>query len=536
MLNRDFFIKTLFSLIVLTLPLQKFFNISFIPFGNGISVYFSIIVLLIYIFTHQSIEYTFEKLAFKYFIIYLFLLGISFVIGMLSFDRIDLLYYSYIDKLQKLPRCILNSDMFTKNFAQIVAVCKALIKDGLILGVLTFGTSFWIVLFFKNRWKDAFIILRKCSFIIFIICIVYSFVEFFYLKGYALPTYMLMQINPFLYHIDFTSSITWPPLLWGDRMRSIFLEPSYCAIFLSSILPIFLTYFNNINIQKLKYTYYTIFTLIIFVIFATNSKTAMILMLFLCGFIIFMGISWRKKFLKTTCLLISCVLISCIGYFLLLRSSYIIPSENPSVQDNIVKDIYKKMNIQDNNIPRQQYQIINILDSYLEKNVENLNNVNYGSNSSRYGVAFAELGIFMDHPVWGTGSAELLQPYIYEYLPAFSNNSEVRRWTKFNWKHGVMSHKMPVLNDFTNKLAKFGLVGFSVFYFPLLYFLFKIFKNWKKMSFIDKQYICALLAGLCCIFIGCMAGPLNLFFTYWVFLGVLGAIALTDYDKNKNVE
>lgn len=392
-----------------------------------------------------------------------------------------------------------------------------------------------------------------------------------------------MKINPILYHIDFTSSVTWPPLLWGDRMRSIFLEPSYCAIFLSSVLPIFLICFNNENLAKRKYVYYALFTLIMFIIFATNSKTAMVLIFFLCLYVLLLGLIYRK-FFKRSLLLLMCVVVACVGYFGLLRTAYIIPAENPAVQWNIVKDVTKKMNIQTNNIPKQQYSVeksenqsteVNkkqpvannkkqftntnkkqavtldkkqsvqngkmqsaddAFDSYVDKNINNLTNVNYGSNSSRYGVTFAELGVFLDNPVFGTGSAELLQPYIYEHFPDFSDNAEVRRWTKFNWEHGVMSHQMPVLNDFSNKLAKFGLVGFIVFYFPLLYFLFRIFKNWKKMSFIDKQYICSLLAGICCIFIGCMAGPLNLFFTYWVFLGLLGAIAFTDYDKDKNVE
>lgn len=560
--------RVLFAAVVLTIPLQKFFNISFIPYGNSPFIYFSLLAFLVCIFNSRVSESYFQKLAFKYFVVYIFVLLLSLIIGLLTFDYPEL-YVTVIGRnVQRFLEYIssFGINISADDFSKIVIVYKAIIKDGIILGIFTFGASFWILKFFRNQWHDAFKIFSKCCLAIFVICMIYSLVEFFYLKGYAWATYMLMDINPLLYNIDFTSSVTWPPLLWGNRMRSIFLEPSYCAIFLTSVIPLFVIYFLNLDTQKNKTIFYIIFTLIIFIIFATNSKTAMVLILFLCSYILFTGFLWRKTLLKRSFILLTCVLIACVGYFGLLRAAYIIPAENPSVQWNIVKDIHKKMNIQYNGFPSQQYKkdieisnkevdkdngqsgrqykeinipgekakekIItnNMVYSYVNKNLSNLTNVNYGSNSSRYGVTFAELGVFLDNPIFGTGSSELLQPYIYEHLPDFSDNEEVRRWSKFNHEHGVMTNHMALLNDFSNKLAKNGIVGFITFYFPFVYFLFRIFKRREKLSLVDKQYIVALLAAFGCIFVGCMAGPLNLFFTYWVLLGILGAAAFSDYD------
>jgi|GEM_PF-5689521 hypothetical protein len=549
MITSDKLLRFLFAAVVLTIPLQKFFNISFIPFGNGPFVYFSLLALLISIFCLRDSENAFQKFALKYFALYILVLTISLLIGFLTFDYPKLYITAIGLNVQRFIEYIYSFgiNISIDNFSKIVVAYKAIIKDGIILGIFTFGTSFWIVKFFRNQWHDAFKIFSKCCIVIFSVCVVYSFVEFFYLKGYAWATYMLMDINPLLYNIDFTASVTWPPLLWGNRMRSIFLEPSYCAIFLTSVIPMFLMYFLNLEKIKNKIIFYVIFTLLMFIIFATNSKTAMVLILFLCTYILFIGFLWRKTLLKRSFILIACVLIGCTGYFSLLRAAYIIPAENPVVQWNIIKDIEKKMNIQYNEFPSQQYKEINIteekakekiitnnnvVDSYVNKNLSNLTDVNYGSNSSRYGVTFAELGVFLNNPILGTGSSELLQPYIYEHLPDFSDNEEVRRWTKFNWEHGIMTFQMPLLNDFSNKLAKNGIVGFITFYFPFIYFLLRIFRKREKLSLVDKQYIIALLAAFGCIFIGCMAGPLNLFFTYWVLLGILGAAAFSDYEKN----
>ena len=154
---------------VLTIPLQKFFNISFIPFGNGPFVYFSLLALLISIFCLRDSENAFQKFALKYFALYILVLTISLLIGFLTFDYPKLYITAIGLNVQRFIEYIYSFgiNISIDNFSKIVVAYKAIIKDGIILGIFTFGTSFWIVKFFRNQWHDAFKIFSKCCIVIF---------------------------------------------------------------------------------------------------------------------------------------------------------------------------------------------------------------------------------------------------------------------------------------------------------------------------------------------------------------------------------
>ena len=546
--------RIIFALVILALPISVAAGIpllkSILPIGGTqISVYIVILGIIFSMYKKQSIKRI--DLLIKYMMVFFLCYSVSFFYGISQFDYPELITSNIGINAKHLLEVLNNNipiSISETTFSIILLAYKGIFKSAIILPLMIIGTVYWIVSNFKSKWTDTIDIFVKCLCIIYLLSIGYSCIEVFYLKGYAWATNSLLLIDPYLYHISFDNSVTWPPILWGDRMRSIFAEPSFMGIFFASTLPLFFTALFTNNHKNYTALIYLLIYGVFFMMFGADSKTAMVLIICLMIYVLGIGIVYRKSILKQAIIIEGCILIAAASYFLLVKTPIIIPAENPAVQWNIVKDIHKQMNIQDNSIPSKQYKAEQLeqskfalknetnLDKYIEKNVENVANVNYGSNSSRYGITFAEFGAFLRKPVFGAGSAELLQPYIYEHLPAFSANEEVGRWRAFNWEHGVMSNQLPVLNFLTNQLAKNGIICFIVFWLPLAYFTFIIVKHRNYFSYQEKQYILALFMSVFCLLVSCMSVTLNLFFTYWIILGILGTVAFSIKDKNNNAE
>lgn len=185
MKNKEVIFIFLFTAMVLALPFQKILNINFIPFGNHICVYFSIVAFILVLLFSNKNDKSLRNFAFKYFIIYILILSISFLFGFFTFDYQDLYVTAIGRNIEKVAvYCSkIGINIFADDFAVIIFAYKAIIREGIILGLITFGTTFWITWLFKNKWYDSFDIFRKCCVIIFSVCIAYSIIEFFLSKG-----------------------------------------------------------------------------------------------------------------------------------------------------------------------------------------------------------------------------------------------------------------------------------------------------------------------------------------------------------------
>lgn len=493
-----------------------------------------------------------NKALMKRFLLYMCVLSISYIISFLygyyTFDFPELLVTN-VGKNAEAFLTIISGygiDITRADYACVLLFFKAILKETIINNIILFGIAFYIACEFRNRWKVLIKLFNTAVMIIFVVSILYSIIEIGYIKGYRWPTEFIAAINPYLYHINTEGSVTWPPLLWGDRFRSIFPECSYCAIFISSVLPIYLLTLENDNEHSSTKNImnYVLMFCVFFLLFATDSKTAMVLIGCLIVYIVGITMVNRSTFLYKGITILSCIVFSGLGYFVLIKTPYIIPAENPSVQSDVINSLggVKKWNIGYNSIPQKQYKQqkhvenqTKDMEKYLEKNIYNVANVNYGSNSSRYGITFTELRVWTDYPIWGAGSGALMQPYMYSRFPKFSDNEEIRRWKKFNTENGVMTHHLPVLNHLSNQLARNGLVCFVLFYLPLLYLVYIVtYKKWARYSIKERNVVYALLMSLFCIFVSCMSASLNLLLTYWIVLGILGAVALSD-DYNGEI-
>lgn len=467
---------------------------------------------------------------------------ISFYNGINNFEFPELITTALNDESKNFVQFLnrYGADITERTLSIFILMYKAIFKNCIIEYFITFMVSFAISFLFYRRWMIAILICKKAFRFLSIIFSLYIILEIGYLKGYELPTKILMGLNPYLYSISHSGTSAWPPLLWGDRMRSIFAEPSYCAIFLSSFAPLLII--ENSNDKKANITDALILYVLMFLIFGTDSKTALVLIGALIVYFLFMGIYFKEQLIKKSIVYIAISFSAFISYFSIVKIPAIVPAENPSIQYSIIKDISKEMNILINTLPAKQYTSKNNTNNnnslaksethmYFDKNIKNITNVNYGSNTSRYGIALSEFRIFKSRPIFGAGSIELMQPYIFKFMPDFANNLEIKLWTDFSWKKGVLSIRLPILNFYTNQLASKGILFFIVYYLPLIFFCYICVFYSNYLSIKEKISVSSIIMGMLCILISGMSATLNLFFTFWIYLGIIGSIAISILKK-----
>lgn len=510
-------------------------------YGGNLSWYFASIGILIFIYSVHTKNMFMPKLFTKFYISTIIIILLSFIVGILTFDFYQLFATSLgknalflFDKMIKMGIPITLNE-----YGIILCFFKAVVKDGIFSYLYTFGAAAWIACLFINNWEKGIKTIRYCFVVTIVICLLYSLVEVFYLKGYSFATYFLIDINPYLYHISNEETVAWPPLLWGDRMRSIFPEPSYLGIYLAPTIPILSTCLLERQSKIFKTLIYFCMISAFFLLFGTNSKTSMVLIGLVMFFPLIFAILYRNEWINISISIFISMLVGSIVYFSFVQTNFVLKAQNPIIQWKIVEK-YKNSNIQYNSIPSKQFIIKDkdkdkvhseFIEKYIDKNITNVTNVHNGSGSSRYGVIYAELGVFYEKPILGAGSSELMQPYIYNHIPDFANNEEVRRWSRFNWQNGVMSHKMAVLDVYASILAKNGLAGIFVYFLPLYYFLYCIYKRFRYFEQKEKYYIICLCISIGCMLISGFSNTLTLLYSYWVFLGLLGAVALTVKNK-----
>lgn len=246
--------------------------------GSKLSIYPILVGLCLYLYKiikkHKC--YT-PKPFLKFFGIFLIWQIISVVHGLFIFPDWQDITVNQFNKLSFLINLLAQRGIVIKPvlIGEIWWITKLIVIHVLEYCV-TYGSVLWIIsLFFQNREK-AF--KSFCNGILggAIICSLYSVIEFFYLFGSYDAMVALTHINPFLYDVA-TAHGWWPPLLGGNRVRSMFAEPAYMALFLTVSIPV--TYMQINTSKYRKWTWIILFVIQIFMMWGTNSKTAMGIML-----------------------------------------------------------------------------------------------------------------------------------------------------------------------------------------------------------------------------------------------------------------
>ena len=137
---------------------------------------------------------------------------------------------------------------------------------------VTYGVILWVIsLFYRNK-KIAFRSFRYGILTSAVFCAIYSIVEFLYLFGSYDAMTILAHINPFIYDVG-SDHGWWPPLLGGNRVRSMFAEPAFMALYLTVAIPF--VFAQIYTVKTKKWFWKLLFIMLFFMMWGTNSKTAM---------------------------------------------------------------------------------------------------------------------------------------------------------------------------------------------------------------------------------------------------------------------
>lgn len=504
----------IFYLLCLTMPflfVPKFLHLSFIggPINTMLMVY---VILVAYVYSFYC--YKKDKDIFgnkgsviKFIILYMCVLIISLIHGLIIYPYYDLIFGGPVNQIERLSKLINFLDGYNiavdKNISLSVWMIVSFFKGIIFEIIYTFGFSYILYCWYKDEPQVAIKIIKKSIYIISIIIVLFGFIELFFLLGYEWAKNFLIKFTPYLHEIKMNFE-WWPPLLLPGRMRNIFPEPSQFGMYTAFAMPFLWAEILNGNKKLLNLTLVCIISLFIFL---TQAKTAVLLFLgelfLLTIYVLYKRILWKKYIqIFATVIIASILSLWCIDNY-------------------------------GNNSPDA------LIESYIDQNVIGVVNPNSGSNGARFAIMKSDIRIWQDHILLGVGNG-LKSAYTEEYLNDNERkNAEIKLWGNLQSKYGVLKSGYPSINEFSKRLAENGILGFVCYIFPLLFLIYKFYKNRKNYNLDFKEnnnVICMLIALIGCFVTG-MSGMLTTIQSYWLLLGIAYAyLLMSKSHKCESVE
>ncbi len=274
---------------------------------------------------------------------------------------------------------------------------------------------------------------RKTFLFSLIFASIYGFLELAIYKfgfNFLYPIIKLFNYFPFLEE---------KPLSSG-RISSISYEPPFLAVYLISIAG---WMFSYILTEKKNYKYIPTILILILTYFS-GSRTALIVIFIQLFLFLSFVLSHKQKIIAT---------LAFVSFTLILSLFFVTTS-----QSKVLNDISKKIESLD-------------FKGNLRKNM---------SNQSRFGIQYASLMVFEEHPLIGVGFGQQAFHTRYHYpLWAKNNNWE---FTNLYLNSKVLSFP-PGYNLYTRLLAETGIIGILVF-LSLIFITIK-----QALSFIKERDI-----------------------------------------------
>ena len=525
-------INILFFLISVCLifnNIPKVVQMNFI--GGGILgnklVFYPLIVGYIYTaycqYKYKNVLVNFDKFL-KFIQVYLIVSFISLVVCLHNYPYYDLVINASVTQIEKLPKLMTILDTIGININEKALIAFWMIArtlKGLLLEVIyTFGGSYMIYCWYYENWKTGFKILIKSVLLSLIVILVYSCIEVLYLAGNENAKNILSVITPFIHIVNINHG-WWPPLLWKNQIRSVFVEPSFFSIWAAFALP-FIWYKFFIE-KRIMIKYFTALGLVLFntLIFLTNALTGVALF---CGefacLIIYLFLNKKKFVLKNVFSISLCVLCSFLvsNYFInnFISNKNVVATSNSITVKNITSKYAENKPV--SNAIIKNIEDENTIQKYLEKNLTSIFSLKARSNEARYSTIYANVMIGLDNPILGVGKG-LVPAYMPDYFPDFAaNNREVQNWIKYQNEKGILKMPIPSFCAYSLVFAESGIVGLLCYLFPAFFLIYNILKILYQNK--GKLEFAILLIALLGILASGFSNTLNITYCYWVLLGL----------------
>lgn len=275
-----------------------------------------------------------------------------------------------------------------------------------------------------------------------------------------------------------------------DRISSISFEPPSLAIYLITIAGWMFSYIIT-NKTVLRYIPTCC---VLLLTFFSGSRTGLIV-IFVQFILFFICVTPKEK--------ISKYLMNSIAIL-----SFLVVSVFIFKGDKIIKSVETKIESLD-------------FKSNLVKNV---------SNKSRFGMQYAALQVFLDHPITGVGFGQQTY-YSRFYYPGWAtkDNYEFKYW----YRNPNIKSFPPGYNIYTRLLAETGLIGISILLFLIYFSISKIWFLMKNST--DENYILSLISliSLIGLFINWLQNDSFRIYGVWLTLAILIRL-LQDKHNVKN--
>lgn len=488
---------------------------------------FICLVYSVWLKRHSLLQYHLYWKELLYITLLGFSIAVSLVHGLINFPYYDLVpgtnYMNH--KLEAIIQLIFNESV-SEYTLSVIHFCFRVLKNSLTQLIFTFGFSYLIFYWYKNRSKTILKIVSKGSLISASLVVIFGVIELFYFGKQQWALSLLTYIRPIVHAIEINNT-WWPPLFWPElQFRSLFPEPSFLGIYTVITIPFIWSIIFTSKNKKLVGLSFIILLLLEMITLLANSRTATVFLIIDYILLVFaLCIQFRnKKFIINT------VLVTLIG-LLAFVGNIVYTSNVFYVQDASTKSI-NTTSTTSKNISTQQ--VANEITSYGENNIKSLSKKGGRSNNQRYGVMKADLDIFKENPLLGIGQG-LRTPYVLNHLDEDTlNGTEVKMWIENIKNKGLINISIPMLGEYTSRLSETGIMSFVLFMAPILLLLFRLLKYIIQNSkdtfviFFTIAYIECLLTGI--------GTTLNELYYFWILLGFGYALVYVKNACNNKVE
>lgn len=488
---------------------------------------FICLVYSVWLKRHSLLQYHLYWKELLYITLLGFSIAVSLVHGLINFPYYDLVpgtnYMNH--KLEAIIQLIFNESV-SEYTLSVIHFCFRALKNSLTQLIFTFGFSYLIFYWYKNRSETILKIVSKGSLISASLVVIFGVIELFYFGKQQWALSLLTYIRPIVHAIEINNT-WWPPLFWPElQFRSLFPEPSFLGIYTVITIPFIWSIIFTSKNKKLVGLSFIILLLLEMITLLANSRTATVFLIIDYILLVFaLCIQFRnKKFIINT------VLVTLIG-LLAFVGNIVYTSNVFYVQDASTKSI-NTTSTTSKNISTQQ--VANEITSYGENNIKSLSKKGGRSNNQRYGVMKADLDIFKENPLLGIGQG-LRTPYVLNHLDEDTlNGTEVKMWIENIKNKGLINISIPMLGEYTSRLSETGIMSFVLFMAPILLLLFRLLKYIIQNSkdtfviFFTIAYIECLLTGI--------GTTLNELYYFWILLGFGYALVYVKNSCNNKVD
>ena len=199
---------------------------------------------------------------------------------------------------------------------------------------------------------------------------------------------------------------------------------------------------------------------------------------------------YYKKMIKNTFIILICTSIAFFGA-VLFSEKYMSSNNNINVNSNFKE--------------------------YIDNNVKSIASINERSNGTRYGVMYADFLIGKNNLLFGVGEV-LRNRYMLDYLPDWSlEKNETKMWVNAVKEKGILQSGFPNLNEYLYRFSTTGLLGLSVFLFPIFLLMIKLFNVFRFNKYFNVNFVFFTIAFIASCATG-VGDSVTRIYWFWILL------------------